>query len=93
MNANDFQSADDIDDRFAAEAKSAPPAPLGTTQLLDSMLNVSLHDFCHKFLADEVRSCTASDRAAGARLKQHVVEQSTFAKHVNHTVGGSKGGP
>lgn len=33
----------------------APPAPLGATQLLDSLLHVDLHDFCHKFLADGVR--------------------------------------
>ena len=48
--------ADEGDDQFGAEGGAAPPAPLGTTQLLDSVLHVSLHDFCHKFLADEVRA-------------------------------------
>ena len=48
--------ADEGDDQFGAEGGAAPPAPLGTTQLLDSVLHVSLHDFCHKFLADEVGS-------------------------------------
>ena len=41
-------------DEWAAEAGVAPPAPQGTTQLLDSILHVELHDFCHRFLADGV---------------------------------------
>ena len=40
---------------WEAEGGVAPPAPLGATHLLDSLLHVDLHDFCHKFLADGVR--------------------------------------
>ncbi len=39
---------------WAAEGGAAPPAPLAATKLLDSILHVELHDFCRKFLADEV---------------------------------------
>ena len=41
-------------DEWAAEARAAPSAPQGATQLLDSILHVELHDFCHRFLADGV---------------------------------------
>ena len=44
------------DDEWAAEGGVAPPIPPGTTQLLDDVLHVDMHAFCHKFLADGV--CT-----------------------------------
>ena len=43
-----------------AEAGLAPPAPLGATELLDSILHVNLHDFCHRFLADGVSSLSSA---------------------------------
>lgn len=43
-------------DEWAAEGGVAPPIPPGTTPLLDDVLHVEMHAFCHKFLADGV--CT-----------------------------------
>ena len=43
-------------DEWAAEGGVAPPIPPGTTLLLDDVLHVDMHAFCHKFLADGV--CT-----------------------------------
>ena len=37
-----------------AEAGLAPPGGPGTTELLDHVLPVDLHAFCHMFLADGV---------------------------------------
>ncbi|KAL3132626.1 hypothetical protein ABBQ32_009153 [Trebouxia sp. C0010 RCD-2024] len=39
-------------DEWVAEAGLAPPVGPGTTELLDHVLPVDLHAFCHKFLAD-----------------------------------------
>ncbi|KAL3156848.1 hypothetical protein ABBQ38_001117 [Trebouxia sp. C0009 RCD-2024] len=39
-------------DEWVAEAGLAPPVGPGTTDLLDHVLPVDLHAFCHKFLAD-----------------------------------------
>ena len=41
-------------DEWAAEGGVAPPIPPGTTPLLDDVLHVEMHAFCHKFLADGV---------------------------------------
>lgn len=61
-------------DEWVAEAGLAPPVGPGTTELLDHVLPVDLHAFCHKFLADGVCShphCFWSGNPCMAYTQQH----------------------